>query len=85
MVAAAHFPEVEKAVNYFNENRSSIVHEFPGQYVVIADDKVIKAFPTYFLAYQYIGQRMALGTFGIFKAVPEDESISARICNRYMI
>jgi len=61
--------------NWFNQNRAYLAQQFPGQYVVVLNQAVQGAFPTFQAAYHAAVQRFGVGGgFLIKQALPAERT-----------
>lgn len=62
---------VQEDMAWFNQNRAFIVQQYQGQFVLIRDQAVRGAYPTFQAAYDAGVQQFGAGSFVVKEALPE--------------
>lgn len=63
---------VQEDVAWFNENRAFIAQQYNGQFVLIKDQAVRGAYPTYDAAYNAGVAQFGTAAFAVKEALPEE-------------
>lgn len=73
---------LDKELNFYKENRDSLVEKYEGKFIVVVGNEVIDAFETLKGAVEYAGKQYTPGTFLIKQVLKKEKPLyfHSRVC-----